>query len=267
MKKDTATERAAMPKGNTSILDNRSLQSSYATIIPLLRPGMRVLDAGCGTGAISAGIAEAIGPEGHVTGIDSSIHLIRKGREDHAGLANLDLQEADLFTFAPAEKFDLIVSARVLQWLSNPAAALQHFKSLLKPGGYISILDYNHARLEWAPAPPESMRQFYQAFLHWRADAGMDNEIADHLPELFNSLGFTDVTVLPADEVYVKGEASFPDKAGIWTKVAELRGPQMVESGFLTEAQRLQVIAEYNEWVANEGTRMVMKLNEVRGRV
>ncbi|MGF6849739.1 ubiquinone/menaquinone biosynthesis C-methylase UbiE [Chitinophaga sp. W3I9] len=263
---NTANERAAMPK-DSSVLDSRSLQNSYATLIPLLREGMRVLDVGCGTGAISAGIAGAVGKTGSVVGIDSSPHLIAKGNTDHADLSNLTLLEADLFAYNPAEKFDLIVSARVLQWLSNPREALLKFKSLLNPGGYISILDYNHHQLEWTPAPPESMQRFYKAFLSWRADAGMDNEIADHLSGLFEELGFHHITVLNADEIYTRGENNFAEKAGIWSKVAELRGPQMVESGFITEEERTRAVTDYQVWIAESAQKMVMKLKDVQARI
>jgi SAM-dependent methyltransferase len=261
---NTATERAQMPTGDSSVLDSRSLNNSYATLIPLLRAGMRVLDVGCGTGAISAGIAATVGPTGTVVGIDSSAHLIAKGKTDHADLANLILTEADLFTYQPAEKFDLIVAARVLQWLSDPAAALLQFKSLLKPGGIISILDYNHTQLQWTPAPPESMLQFYKAFLDWRADAGMDNDMADHLPGIFEQLSFQGIDTLPADEVYQKGSPSFVEKAGIWSKVAELRGPQMVASGFITEDARIKAISDYNAWINDGAQEMVMALKDVR---
>jgi hypothetical protein len=50
--------------------------------------------------------------------------------------------------------------------------------SLLKPGGTVSILDYNHEALEWQPQPPVSMQRFYATFLRWRGDAGMNNHIA-----------------------------------------------------------------------------------------
>ncbi|MEI3800422.1 MULTISPECIES: methyltransferase domain-containing protein [unclassified Chitinophaga] len=263
---NTANERAVMPK-DSSVLDSRSLQNSYATLIPLLREGMRVLDVGCGTGAISAGIAGAVGQTGTVVGIDSSAHLIAKGNTDHADLSNLTLLEADLFAYSPAEKFDLIVSARVLQWLSSPREALLKFKSLLKPGGYISILDYNHTQLEWTPAPPESMQRFYKAFLDWRADAGMDNEIADHLSAHFEELGFHDIAVLNADEIYTRGESNFAEKAAIWSKVAELRGPQVVESGFSTEEERIRAIADYQAWIGESAEKMVMKLKDVRARI
>ncbi|PUZ26438.1 methyltransferase type 12 [Chitinophaga parva] len=264
--KPIATESAQMPKGTSSVLDARSLENSYASLLPLLHNGMRVLDVGCGTGAITAGIANAVGPDGTAVGIDSSAHLIAKGREDHAAIHNLQLAEADLFSYTPEQPFDLVVSARVLQWLSNPVAALEKFKSLLRPGGCISILDYNHTAIEWNAPPPQSMRDFYAAFLQWRADAGMDNAIGDHLAQLFLTLGLQNIRCIRANEVCKKGEDGFLAKAGLWTKVAELRGPQMVQDGYITEAARLQAITDYNAWLESDAAQwMAMKLNDVQG--
>src|SRR5688500_2183313 len=104
----------------TKIFDSRTLKTDYATLAPILRPGLRVLDVGCGTGAISKGIAEQVGTTGYVLGIDNTKAFIDSGRETYKEVCNLELLHADLFNFQPAEKFDLIVAARVLQWLNNP---------------------------------------------------------------------------------------------------------------------------------------------------
>lgn len=245
------------------IFDDRSLETDYPTLISLLREGLTVLDVGCGTGAISKGIAQKVGPTGRVVGIDNTEHFIRSGRETHAGVPNLELVHADLFSFEPVNKFDLIVSARTLQWLSNPKAALQRLKGWLKPGGRISVLDYNHQALEWQPEPPPSMRKFYDTFLKWRADAGMNNRIAEDLAGYLEELGFGAIQVLDSREVYVKGAPNFKTRVGIWSKVAG--SPQMVEEGYLSDPERLLAIEEYNQWVETDAERMVMHLNEVRG--
>lgn len=252
-------------ESSTRIFDNRTLETDYSTLVPVLKKGLRVLDVGCGTGAISKGIAERVGSEGHVTGIDNTEAFIGNGKETCKNVRNLELIHADLFEFDPEEKFDLVVAARVLQWLSNPKEALEKLGSFLKPGGQMSILDYNHEGLTWQPAPPISMQLFYKAFLQWRSDAGMDNRIADHLPDHFAAAGFHSIEVFNADEVYKKGEASFLQRIGIWSKVAELK--QIVEEGYLGEHTRLKAINEYNQWIETDAQVMIMRLQEVRAKI
>ncbi|WP_442590919.1 methyltransferase domain-containing protein [Pedobacter sp. AW31-3R] len=245
------------------IFDNRSLATDYSTLLPLLKKGLRVLDVGCGTGAISSDIAKLVGPEGSVTGIDNTEKFIVSGAESYKETTNLLLLHKDLFDFNDTEKFDLIVSARTLQWLNNPLEALKKMKNLLKPGGRISILDYNHENLAWLPSPPESMRSFYQTFLKWRSDAGMNNHIADDLQDYFTSAGFAGVEVLNADETYKRGEDNFLSRIGIWSKVAQ--STQMVEEGYISDELRLKAIEDYEIWIQHDAQQMTMKLNEVRG--
>ncbi|MFK7924156.1 MAG: trans-aconitate 2-methyltransferase [Bacteroidia bacterium] len=262
-----AEQRAEMPEGSAPILDKRSLEKDYRTLVDFLQPGMRVLDVGCGSGAISRGLAERVGPDGYVRGIDSSEHLIASGQKRNADVKNLSLSHEDLFAYQPKEKFDLIVSARVLQWLSNPVEALKKFKSLLKPGGTISILDYDHTAIQWTPKPPASMKRFYTAFLQWRAEAGMNNQIAQDLPDYFQQIGLEQIEVFDSSETYLKGAANFPHKIGIWSAVAQSRGQQVVRDGYFEEEARLQTIEEYETWAAIEAQSMVMVLREVRGRL
>ena len=249
----------------TKIFDDRTVESDYRTLPPLLIKGMRVLDVGCGTGAISKGIAGYVGPEGKVTGIDNTERFIQSGKESYKDIHNLDLLHVDLFEFVPEEKFDLIVAARVLQWLSNPKDALRKMKEMLKPNGTISILDYNHEAIEWTPDPPSAMQKFYTAFLKWRADAGMNNRIADDLSGYFKEAGLRSIEILNSDEHYVRGQANFDAKVAIWSKVA--LSTQMVEEGYISDADRLKAIEEYNHWITTDAQSMTMKLNEVRGQI
>ena len=248
---------------SNAIFDSRSLKVDYRHLTSILSNGIRVLDVGCGTGAISKDIAEAIGPMGKVIGIDNTEKFIESGKLKYRSTVNLELHCVDLFHYQPSAPFDLITSARVLQWLNNPVEALIKMKQMLKPGGTISILDYNHEALEWQPAPPDSMKTFYKTFLEWRNDAQMSNRMAEELPEMFDIAGFSNVQVLNSDEYYDRSRQDFIAKAGIWSKVAA--STQMVDEGYLDNDLRLQAIAEYDEWIANEAVSMTMKLNEVRG--
>jgi hypothetical protein len=103
--------------------------------------------------------------------------------------------------------------------------------------------------------------------LDWRSDAGMDNEIAEHLPEYFNKLGFHSIESINANETYKKGDEDFIEKIGIWSKVAESRGLQMVKSGYINNNERIKAIEDYNLWIRDTAELMIMKLNDVRAKI
>lgn len=247
----------------TKIFDNRSLSVDYRTLESLIKPGLRVLDVGCGTGAISKDVAALVGATGKVLGIDNTKKFIESGSHTYQHVQNLSLLHCDLFQFTSDQQFDLIISARTLQWLTNPREALEKMKTLLKPRGQISILDYNHQNLEWNPSPPQSMQSFYNTFLKWRSDAGMNNTIADDLAQLMQEVGFQSIKILNSDEFYTRNRSDFDSKVGIWSKVAG--SMQMVEEGYLENDLRLKSIEEYDNWVETDAISMTMKLNEVRG--
>jgi len=225
---------------------------------------MEILDGGCGTGTLTNEVATYIG-DGTIIGLDNTQSFIDSGNELYGNTKNLSLVCSNIFDYQPPHPFDLIITARTMQWLSDVPRALGLFKSWLKPGGQISILDYNHTAIEWTPAPPESMHTFYHTFLQWRADAGMNNRVADEVATLLQEAGFHSVQVINADQTYKKGEANFDTNLAIWNKVAQSR--QMVTEGYISDELRLQAIAEYSQWIETEAKSMTLKMNDVRAKV
>jgi SAM-dependent methyltransferase len=226
---------------------------------------MRVLDAGCGSGAITRGIAEAVAPGGHVVGLDANASLIEEARRLHADVPGLAFEVGDIYRLPYQGALDIVTAARVLQWLADPGAALRSMITAARPGGWIVALDYNHEKLAWQPDPPESMRAFYAAFLRWRADAGMDNAIADHLAAHFTDLGLRSIQVTSQPETTRRGDADFTTRIGIWAGVAQGRGKQMVQDGYLTEAQRLAAETDYRRWIETEAQSQTLYLLAVEG--
>jgi len=265
MDSDLARKRAALSGKATHVLEARTLESSHKRLAELLTEGLNVLDVGCGTGAITYGIAKMIGPAGRVVGIDSNPALIEKARQTHNEIPGLSFMTADIFDLPFKEEFDIVTSARVLQWLSSPAEALQKLKAAAKPGGRILILDYNHEKIAWEPEPPLSMKSFYSAFLKWRSDAGMDNEIADHLPELFHKHGFENVSITPQHETTTKTDPDFLSRVRIWADVAGSRGLQMVQDGYVTEAERARAEMEYLDWMEKTAQSQTLYMLAVEG--
>jgi ubiquinone/menaquinone biosynthesis C-methylase UbiE len=262
---DLACRRARMPEGSSAILDTRTLATANRRLAMLLRPGLSVLDIGCGTGAITRGIAEAVGREGRVVGVDVNASLIEQARTAHRGVPALSFEVADVHALPSAGAFDIVAASRVLQWLAEPGAALRAMAAAAKPGGRVVVLDYNHEKAAWTPESPLSMRRFYSAFLAWRAAAGMDNAIADHLRDHFFRAGLADVTATDQHEITRRGDADFEVRTGIWAAVAATRGHQMVADGAISEPERWAAETDYLAWLREDAESHVQYLLAVEG--
>ncbi len=259
----TLQARAEMPQGANKVLDRRNIENAYSSLLGLLTSELSVFDVGCGSGAITADIAQRV--NGKVVGIDFSQHLIELAQKKYEHIPNLSFEVANINDYVSDESFDLVIAARTLQWVNNPAEVVSKMVDLLKPGGKISVNDYNHIKIEWSPAPPKSMLVFYEAFLNWRTDAGFDNQIADNLPSIYQNLGLTDINIVAQHETSVRGEEDFEASTRIWSIVAETRGKQVVQDGYCTEELRLNAIQEYDAWIENKAQSMKLYLLAVEG--
>ncbi|MBM3787255.1 MAG: methyltransferase domain-containing protein [Acidobacteria bacterium] len=222
-------------------LNARTLEKDHKRLAALLRPGLSVLDVGCGTGAITRGIAKVTGD---ALGIDRDKSLV----PDEPGF-----QHADILNFEPGRRFDIVTAARTLQWISNPQQALDRMTALTKPGGLVVVLDYSHERNVWQPDAPPSFQHFYAAFLKWRAHHGWDNLLADHLEDLFAQAGLADLHATTDDELA---------PPGLWPMMVDSLGPVIVRDGFLTDLKRMAAAGGIG---AYEGTQ-ALALRTVIGR-
>ncbi len=227
------------------VLNRRTLRADHRILAALLQPGQSVLDAGCGAGSITRGIADAVGPTGYVLGIDRDATLLAHARSP-TNPPHLHFAEADLTNLNLDRTFDVATAARVLQWIGQPERALANLHRVLKPNGLLVILDYNHAHNRWQPAPPPEFLLFYQAFLDWRTAYGWDNLMADHLPSLLTANGFTNIEVHNQDEISERQHPDFATRAAIWSEVAESLGSKLVEENFLTASQLEGARAAYD---------------------
>ena len=97
-----------------------------------------ILDVGCGDGKITAAMAEAI-PHGSVIGVDISSSMIEFAKQAFQNSQNLTFLIQDAAKLDFQEKFDLITSFTVMQWVLPQEQALQCFKKALKPDGRLWI--------------------------------------------------------------------------------------------------------------------------------
>jgi hypothetical protein len=135
-----------------------------------------------------------------------------------------------------------------------------------KPGGQIIVLDYNHTLAHWEPEPPEPFTRFYAAFLAWRAQAGMDNEIADHLAAMMAQLGLLDVRQERQIELAVRGDGDFAGRMALWPGVIATRGHQLVADAMISESERGEAGEAFERWTRTSAQSQSLHLVAVSAR-
>jgi len=121
----------------------RTAAHNAAFFLPHLKRGMKLLDAGCGPGSITIGLAEAVAPA-ETIGIDASPDAIEEARalagSKHAKNVRFEVADVCALPFEDAT-FDAAFSHAVMQHLRDPLAALREIRRVLKPGGRFAAFD------------------------------------------------------------------------------------------------------------------------------
>jgi len=133
----------------------RTAENSAGYLISSLRPGLDVLDVGCGPGTITVDLARRVAP-GRVLGLDVSPAPLDEARALAAreGVA-VDFAVGDGYALAAADdSFDVVHAHQVLQHLTDPVAALREMARVCRPGGVVAVRDVDYAATTWFPADP-----------------------------------------------------------------------------------------------------------------
>jgi ubiquinone/menaquinone biosynthesis C-methylase UbiE len=136
----TATYRPGYSEPVLSLMAERSAETHANFFLPQLRPGFTVLDAGCGPGTITLGIARRVAP-GRAIGIDVEDSQFAKARDHAQGEAlDVEFRQASVYELPFEDRsFDAVFSHALLEHLVEPRAALVELRRVLKPGGWIGV--------------------------------------------------------------------------------------------------------------------------------
>jgi ubiquinone/menaquinone biosynthesis C-methylase UbiE len=124
-----------------AFMSARTAQREAAFLFPRLKPGVRLLDIGCGPGTITAGLARAVAP-GEVTGLDRAGAQLDLARENAAreGLANVRFVPGSVYTLPFADQeFDVVFAHALFEHLKDQIAALREIHRVLRPGGIVAL--------------------------------------------------------------------------------------------------------------------------------
>lgn len=182
---------------------SRTVDKQAGWFLPHLKPGMTLLDCGCGSGSITIGFAEVLTP-GQIIGVDISEAEIERARQraNEAGINNIEFQVDNIYQLNfPDHSFDALFSHNVLEHVAEPSRALAEMYRVLKPGGVIGIRDVDAGGLISAPTDARMDRFLAVYEADWEGTGGHPR-LGRRLGGLLLGAGFVDVKASASYEVY-----------------------------------------------------------------
>lgn len=180
----------------TAIMAKRTAQSHATFFLPYLKPGMSMLDCGCGPGTVTAGFAELVVP-GQVVGTEieeSHVDIARENAAKH-NLPNVHFETADIYELPFDDaSFDAVFISAVLGNLHEPVRGLRETFRVLKPGGVIGVKEFDHGGDLVYPTDP-AIEKYGELYLRLRRENGHDGEIGRKIGSLLNEAGFRDLNL------------------------------------------------------------------------
>jgi SAM-dependent methyltransferase len=216
-----------------------------------LRPGMRVVDVGCGSGNTACWVAERIGPSGSVVAIDNSPGQIEQARKQAQarGLRNVEFHVADAYApRLPEGSFDLAYCRLVLMHLTRPQDALLAMRDLVRTGGTLACEEMDLRT--WVCDPPaDAINRFFELNVALGERRGEHFKLGGSLHRLFRVAGFPRPEVGANFPLAMRGE----QKRLLGMTFTEF-APELVREGLTNQAEADRVAAEMMRLADDETT-------------
>ncbi len=178
-----------------------------------LRPGMRVLDVGSGSGDVALLARELVGPEGSVVGVDQNPAILElaRARAAAAGHDNVRFVAADVADLVLDEPVDAVVGRLVLMYVGDRGRALDNLVRQLRAGGVVAFQEMHFTPGSCGSDPSLPLWESMWSWMCAAARAArLETAMGYRLPQLYRAAGLVDTRLQltammghgPDDEVY-----------------------------------------------------------------
>jgi 2-polyprenyl-3-methyl-5-hydroxy-6-metoxy-1,4-benzoquinol methylase len=166
--------------------------TEHALRLAGLRPGMRVLDVGCGPGDVSFVAARLVGSTGAVLGVDAEadiLDLARTRAADH-GFSTVRFQQTTVGDLALDQPVDAVIGRLILMHLPDPVESLRQLAGLVRPGGIVAFSEFDMTGARGVPDGPLWLAA-RDTIIDTFTNMGLDPTFAATLPTLFKQAGLS----------------------------------------------------------------------------
>jgi ubiquinone/menaquinone biosynthesis C-methylase UbiE len=238
----------------------RTAENSAGYLLGELRPGLELLDVGCGPGTITLDLAERVAP-GRVVGLDREKDIVEEAERLRSTrhVANASFCVGDVYALdMPDASFDVVHAHQVLQHLRDPVAALVEMRRVLRPTGVLAVRDSDYGAKIWAPQD-EHLDRWMELYHQVTEANGAEADAGRYLPGWVRAAGFEDLTVSTTTWTFAD-----PDTCRwwgeLWADRVELSSFAEQAIGYgLSDSSELASIAEaWRQWAVDPGAMFVV---------
>ncbi len=229
----------------------RTAENSAGYLLPLLGPGMSLLDVGCGPGTITLDLAARLA-HGRTVGVDRDAGVVAEAQRllDSSPISGVEFRTADVYALEfDDESFDVVHAHQLLQHLTDPVAALVEMRRVLRPGGVLAVRDSDYGGFVWAPSDPlldRWMQLYHDVCRHNGADADAGRSLLGWA----QTAGFTEIQ--PSSSTWTFAEPRSRRWWGeLWADrvVSSSLAEQAVQYGLSSRDELEAIAAAWWQWL------------------
>ena len=207
--------------------------------------GQRLLDVGCGLGDAALALAEDLGNDGELVGVDASAEMIAVAQQRaSAARCRVRFTVGDALALdEPDDSFDVARCERTLQWLTDPQAAVFEMARTLRARGLISLIDSDWSTFALDVGDDDLARRVRDAM---QSERSRSSNIGCRLPALVRAAGFEVLAESTATQAWTEwnpDESPAPEGCFSMSSLAD----DLVDTGQLEAVDRERFVSTIHQ--------------------